>query len=74
MREQLLDVLERLVRVRSALGEAAFERACMQARIAIGRSVLAEATASVKRVRSFQTKRDRDQNLSLTTNRQEDTI
>lgn len=74
MREQLLDVLKRLVGVRSALGDAAFERACMRARVAIGRTVLAEATASAQGARSSQAKSALDQNETLTKISKDDTI
>lgn len=74
MREQLLDLLERLVGVRAALGEDAFERACQKARVAVARVVLDEAVAAAERVPTSKSEGRRDDSLSLTTTDQDDTL
>ena len=43
MRDQMLDLLQRLATVRQALGQDAFDAACRSARIALARSVLSDA-------------------------------
>lgn len=73
MREQLLDLLERLVGVRAALGEDAFERACHKARVAVARVVLDEAVAAAQRVPASKAEGRLDNNPRLTTIDQDDT-
>jgi hypothetical protein len=43
VREHMLDILQRLSRLREALGEDAFEKACRRARHAIAAVALEEA-------------------------------
>lgn len=74
MREQLLDLLERLVAIRATLGEEAFGMACHKARVAIGKVVLEEATAAAERVRSSRSHSGEYDNLPLTTTTQDDTF
>lgn len=47
MRDELLDLLERLVSVHEELGERTFDKACRGARLAIAQAVLADVEARV---------------------------
>jgi hypothetical protein len=48
MRDDLLDLINRLLRIHAALGPAVFIRACHRARVAIAQVVLEEATRTKK--------------------------
>lgn len=52
MRDQLLDIVDRLVRIERSLGRAAFLSACHQARLGIGKAALTRAEAEANRVRT----------------------
>jgi hypothetical protein len=49
MREQMLDLLQRLETTREQLGEEAFIRACHAARVAIARAAMEQAERSSTR-------------------------
>lgn len=49
MREELLSILERLIKVRETLGEASYELACHRTRHAIALVVLSEAERRARR-------------------------
>lgn len=67
MREELLDILDRLMAVERALGRAAFESACHGARVGIGQAVLARAvnvTSKRRRARSPKLTKEPEQDSS----------
>lgn len=58
MREQMLDILERLSSLNDAFGREAFDRACHRARLAIARVALEEAERSRPPARTKLTNAD----------------